>query len=247
MTGGGDSRAVGTRAMILAAGLGLRMRPLTLTTPKPLVPVGGKRLIDYAFDRLKAGGVTEAVVNVHHHADQIEAWAAGRTAPRITVSDERGALLDTGGGISKALPRLGTHPFFVLNSDSFWLDGVRPALDRLREAWNDGRMESLLLMAPVSAAVGYDGKGDFHMDSDGRLTRRSPAELAPFVYAGCFLVSPRLFFGAPPGAFSMNLLWDRAAAAGRLYGLRHDGLWIHVGTPESIAYAERAMKEGHRQ
>lgn len=239
--------SVGSHAMILAAGLGVRMRPLTLTTPKPLVPVGGKRLIDYAFDRIRAGGVTDAVVNVHYHADQVEAWAGDRTSPRVAVSDERDGLLDTGGGIVRALPRLGSAPFFVLNSDSFWLDGTRPALERLREAWDGARMDSLLLLAPVAAAVGYDGKGDFHMDADGRLTRRSPDGVASFVYAGCFIVTPALFAAAPEGAFSMNVLWDRAAAAGRLFGLRHDGLWIHVGTPESIAYAEHAMKDGMRQ
>lgn len=233
--------------MMLAAGLGIRMRPLTLTTPKPLVEVGGRKLIDYAFERLRSGGVRDVVVNVHHHAEQIEAWVRSQGGTRMLVSDERDMLLDTGGGVRKALPLLGRSPFFVVNSDSFWLDGARPALDRLREHWDGRQMDSLLLLSAVASAVGYDGRGDFRMDAEGRLSRRKPEDVAPFVYAGCFIASPALFENAPEGAFSVNLLWDRAAAAGRLHGLRHDGLWIHVGTPESIAYAERAMKDGTRQ
>jgi MurNAc alpha-1-phosphate uridylyltransferase len=228
--------------MILAAGLGKRMQPLTLTRPKPLIEVGGRRLIDYAVAHLHKAGIRRAVVNVHYLAAQLESWAAAQCDIDIAVSDERRELLDTGGGIRKALPQLGTEPFFVLNSDTFWIDGKTSALERLRQAWNGELMDSLLLLCPTSSAVGYRGEGDFHLGNDGRLARRRAPEPAPFVYAGCFLVSPALFEAAPKGPFSMNLLWDQAQTKGRLFGLRHDGLWFHVGTPDSIAYAEEAMK-----
>jgi N-acetyl-alpha-D-muramate 1-phosphate uridylyltransferase len=228
--------------MILAAGLGKRMQPLTLTRPKSLIEVGGRRLIDYAMAKLRKAGVSRAVVNVHYLADQLESWAASQADFDIVISDERQELLDTGGGIVRALPHLGSAPFFVLNSDSFWIDGRASALERMREAWNGSLMDSLLLLCPLPSAVGYEGAGDFHLERDGRLLRRRPSERAPFVYAGCFLVSPALFHAAPKGPFSMNLLWDQAQAKGRLFGLRHDGLWFHVGTPDSIAYAEEAMK-----
>jgi N-acetyl-alpha-D-muramate 1-phosphate uridylyltransferase len=232
---------LGATAMVLAAGLGKRMHPLTIDRPKPLVEVAGKRLIDYAFDRLRSAQVQRAVVNVHYLADQVEAWARSQAAPQIVISDERPSLLDTGGGILKAIAHLGRQPFFVLNSDSFWLDGATPALERLRHAWDGAKMDSLLLLSPLASAVGYGGTGDFSMDENRRLTRRRPGESAPFIYAGCHLVAPSLFAAAPKGAFSMNLLWDAALARGRLFGLAHDGMWIHVGTPESIAYAEQAM------
>jgi MurNAc alpha-1-phosphate uridylyltransferase len=235
-------RNVGKTAMVLAAGLGKRMHPITLTMPKPLVEVGGKRLIDYAMTHLRAAGVSRAVVNVHHFAEKLEAWAAVQRTPQLVVSDERHELLDTGGGIAKALPQLGPDPFFVLNSDSFWLDGPEPALTRLRRSWNGAAMDSLLLLCPLSSAVGYRGAGDFHLAPDGRLVRRRASETASFVYAGCFVVSPALFADAPKGPFSMNLLWDKAQAEGRLFGIPHDGTWFHVGTPDSIAYAEEAMK-----
>jgi MurNAc alpha-1-phosphate uridylyltransferase len=235
-------QGVGKTAMVLAAGLGKRMHPITLAMPKPLVEVGGKRLIDYAMTHLRGAGVSRAVVNVHHLADQLEAWASAQSAPQLVVSDERHELLDTGGGIVKALPQLGRDPFFVLNSDSFWLDGPEPALARLRCGWDGAAMDSLLLLCPRSSAVGYQGAGDFHLAEDGRLVRRQASETAPFVYAGCFVVSPALFADAPKGPFSINLLWDRAQAEGRLFGIPHDGLWFHVGTPDSIAYAEEAMK-----
>jgi MurNAc alpha-1-phosphate uridylyltransferase len=237
-----QARLLGDSAMVLAAGLGKRMHPLTIDRPKPLVEVAGKRLIDYAFDRLRSAKVSRAVVNVHYLAEQVEVWARSQTAPQIVISDERQGLLDTGGGICKALEHLGPAPFFVLNSDSFWLDGTIPALERLRRAWDGTQMDSLLLLSPQESAVGYDGTGDFHRDAGWRLTRRQPGEPAPFIYAGCHLVAPSLFATAPRGAFSMNLLWDAALARGRLFGLVHDGLWIHVGRPESIAYAERTME-----
>jgi MurNAc alpha-1-phosphate uridylyltransferase len=234
--------SIGSSAMVLAAGLGKRMHPITLAIPKPLIEVAGKRLIDYAFDHLRAAAVNRAVLNVHHHANQLENWARTQKTPEIVISDERNGLLDTGGGILKALPHLGAHPFFVLNSDSFWLDGTTSAMQRLRRMWDGRKMDSLLLLSPVSSSVGYDGTGDFHMDSEGRLIRKGQSGPAPFIYAGCFLVAPTLFAGAPKGPFSVNLLWDEAQARGRLFGIRHDWLWIHVGRPESIAYAEEVMK-----
>ena len=233
----------GRRAMVLAAGYGQRMRPLTLARPKPLVEVAGKALIDYGFERLRAAGVETAVVNVHYLPEQIEAWAVRQAAPRIIISDERGEILDTGGGIAHALPLLGGAPFFVINSDSFWVDEGEPALDRLRAAWDDERMDCLLLLSPIARTVGYDGAGDFVRDDDGRLARRAAVpEGAPLVYSGAYLVSPRLFEGAPKGKFSMNLLWDKAIAAGRLFGIEHRGRWLHVGTPEAIPLAEAALK-----
>jgi N-acetyl-alpha-D-muramate 1-phosphate uridylyltransferase len=235
--------STGEKAMVLAAGYGQRMRPLTLTRPKPLVEVAGKPLIDYGFERLRAAGVETAVVNVHYLPEQIEAWAARQAAPRIIISDERGEILDTGGGIAKALPLLGEKPFFVINSDSFWVDEGEPALDRLRAAWDDDRMDCLLLLSALARTVCYDGPGDFLRDAEGRLARRSAAEGVPLVYSGAYLVSPRLFAGAPQGKFSMNLLWDKAIAAGRLFGIEHRGRWLHVGTPAAIGLAEAALRE----
>jgi MurNAc alpha-1-phosphate uridylyltransferase len=179
---------------------------------------------------------------VHHLAGQIEAWAAAQVAPRIVISDERAELLDTGGGVAKALPVLGQHPFFVINSDSFWIDGELPALERLRDAWDDRAMDCLLLLCPLPQTVGYDGTGDFVRDASGRLARKAKTAGEPLAYIGVYLASPRLLAGAPPGKFSMNILWDRAIAAGRLHGLVHDGQWLHVGTPEAIQLAEAALE-----
>ncbi len=234
---------VGRRAMILAAGLGLRMRPLTDRRPKPLLDLAGKPLIAHALDRLKAANVERVVVNVHYLPEQIEHWAQSQTALDVVLSDERDRLLETGGGVAKALPILGNAPFFVLNGDSLWMEGASPALDRMRQAWRDTEMDGLLLVCPTARTVGYSGSGDFHLDSDGRLVRRVPGEIAPLVFAGCYLASPRLFTAAPQGPFSMNVLWDRALAEGRLYGITHDGLWLHVGTPEALALAARALEE----
>ncbi len=234
---------LGETAMVLAAGFGQRMRPLTLTRPKPLVEVAGKALIDYGFERLAAAKVGHAVVNVHYLPDQIEAWAARQKTPRITISDERAEILDTGGGIAHALPLLGEAPFFVINSDSFWVDEGEPALDRLRAAWDDEKMDCLLLLSALGRTVGYDGKGDFVRGADGRLARRSAEPGGtPLVYSGAYLVAPRLFADAPQGKFSMNILWDKAIAAGRLFGIEHTGRWLHVGTPEAIPLAEAALK-----
>lgn len=233
---------IGT-AMVLAAGFGTRMRPLTLTRPKPLVQVGGKALIDYGMDRLRQAGVKRVVVNVHYLADQIEDWARIQVDPRVEISDERAAILDTGGGIALALPRLGHTPFFVINSDSFWLDEGEPALQRLSRRWNDAVMDCLLLLCPIDRTVGYDGAGDFCLGADGRATRKDGRNHDALVFIGAQIVHPRLFAGAPAGKFSMNLLWDRAIESGRLFGVPHDGRWIHVGTPEAIAAAEAAMGE----
>jgi MurNAc alpha-1-phosphate uridylyltransferase len=237
-----DRSPVPRRAMVLAAGLGVRMRPLSDARPKPLVAVGGRALIDHALDRLAEVGVETAVVNVHYLADQIEWHVASRQAPKIIISDERDALLDTGGGIVKALPVLGAAPFFHLNSDAIWIDGVRPNLLRLADIFDPARMDALLLLAATSTSVGYAGRGDFTMTPDGRINRRREREVVPFVYAGAAILSARLFSTAPPGAFSLNLLFDRAIEAGRLYGLRLEGVWMHIGTPEAIATAEAAIR-----
>lgn len=226
-------------AMVLAAGLGTRMRPLTDTIPKPLVRLNGKPLIDHALDRLAAGGIARAVVNVHHFADQIEAHLATRTKPEIALSDERGTLLDTGGGVVKALPLLGPAPFVIHNSDSAWVEGVGSNIARLIAAFDAERMDSLLLLALGATSLGYDGHGDFLMGPDGLLTRRPERDEAPFAFTGVSIAHPRLFEGAPDGRFSLNVLWDRAIARQRLFGLRLDGVWMHVGTPQAIEDAER--------
>jgi N-acetyl-alpha-D-muramate 1-phosphate uridylyltransferase len=228
-------------AIVLAAGLGTRMRPYNGAIPKPLVVVGGKSLIDYSLDRLAEAGVERAVVNVHHLADAIERHLAGRKKPQIVISDERGVLLGTGGGIAKALPKLGNAPFFLVNSDTLWLDGVRPNFIRLAEAFDAGAMDALLLLAPTAGSIGYDGAGDFAMLADGRLRRRAEREVSPFVYAGAAILSPALFADAPAGQFPLTLLFDRADERGRLFGLRLEGVWMHVGTPEAVAEAEAAL------
>ena len=227
--------------MVLAAGQGLRMRPLTLARPKPLAEVAGRALIDYGFDRLRQAGVRKAVVNVHYLPEQIEAWAQRQSSPEIVISDERAELLDTGGGIANALALLSDAPFFVINSDSFWIDQGTPALERLRARWDDAAMDCLLLLCPLSRTVGYDGAGDFVLDSDGRVQRCAASRGEPLAYIGAYLVAPRLFNDAPEGKFSMNLLWDRAIAARRLFGIAHTGVWLHVGTPQAIGLAEQAL------
>ncbi len=228
------------RAMVLAAGRGERMRPLTERLPKPLIEVRGKAMLDWALDHLATAGIAEAVVNLYHLGAQIEAHAGGRRRPRVTFSREA-ELLDTGGGVAAALDRLGPGAFYVLNGDVVWLDGLHPALHRLAQAWDEEEMDALLLLQPVTAAYGYDGPGDFVMDSVGRLRRRREREIAPFVFAGVQVLHPRLFATAPDGAFSLNLLYDRAIEAERLWGLRHDGRWFHVGTPEALQGVESAL------
>jgi MurNAc alpha-1-phosphate uridylyltransferase len=217
------------------------MRPLTEKMPKPLVEVAGKPLIEHVLDKLADAGVETAVVNVHYLADMIEKKLAARKNPRIVFSDERKLILNTGGGITKALPLLGNAPFYLVNSDTMWIDGVRDNLTRLAENFDPARMDALLLLAPSAGSTGYSGRGDFAMTSDGRLQSRAEREVVPFVYAGVAILSPALFKGAPDGAFSLTKLFDRAAEADRLHGLRLDGLWMHVGTPDAIGLAEQAI------
>jgi len=230
-------------AFVLAAGKGERMRPLTSARPKPLIPVAGKPLIDHVLDRLANARVDRAIVNVHYLADQIEEHLAGRESPKISISDERDELLDTGGGVVRALRKLGPDPFLIHNSDSIWIEGMGSNLDRLIGNWDDATMDSLMLLAPVATSIGYDGPGDFQMDPAGRLTRQSGARLAPFVFTGVSIAHPRLFEGAPKGPFSLNRVWNRAIDAGRLHGLRLEGIWMHVGTPDAIDEAEKAISE----
>jgi len=227
--------------MVLAAGLGTRMRPYNGHIPKPLVAVGGKSLIDYGLDRLADAGVERAVVNVHHLADAIERHLASRTKPRIVISNERGELLGTGGGIAKALPQLDAAPFFLVNSDTLWLDGVKPNFLRLAESFDPQGMDALLLLAPTTGSLGYEGRGDYAMLADGRLRRRGGQEVVPFIYAGAAILTPALFAGAPAGEFPLTLLFDRAGEQGRLFGLRLEGTWMHVGTPEAVTAAEAAL------
>lgn len=231
------------KAMVLAAGLGTRMRPLTDRIPKPLVPVYGRPLVDHVLDALAQAGIDAAVVNVHHLADLLEEHLADRKGPPdITISDERGVLLETGGGVRKALPLLGPDPFVAMNSDTIWIEGARPNLERLVEVFDPAEMDALLLLAPAATSIGYDGQGDFQMDASGRLSRRGERLVAPFVYAGACILKPELFAGTPEGPFSLNRVFDQAGAAERLFGLRLDGVWMHVGTPEAIALAEEAIQ-----
>lgn len=230
-------------AMILAAGLGKRMRPLTASQPKPMVRVAGKPLIDHALDRLAEAGVSRAVVNVHYLADALEAHVLARQNPKVAVSDERAQLLETGGGMIKALPRL-PDPFFALNADNIWLDGPKSAFHDLSRRWDPEAMDALLLVVPHARAMNFNGPGDFHMDPMGRLSRRRAGRIAPFIYTGIQLVSHRLLRDAPEGAFSTNILWNRAMEEGRLYGISFTGLWFEVGTPQMIRPTEEALAGG---
>lgn len=233
-----------SKAMILAAGLGKRMRPITATTPKPLIEVNGRALIDHGFDRLADAGVLSCVVNVHYLADLVEVHVRQRSDMEILISNEREMLLETGGGIKKALPLLGNKPFFQLNADTaYWIEGVKPNLEHMIDAWDDDRMDALLLVAETVKAVGYSGLGDFEMARDGSLKRRAERNVTPFAYAGATILHPRLFEKAPEGAFSMNVLFDRAIEAGRLFGVQMEGVWLHIGTPDAIGAAEYAVRE----
>jgi N-acetyl-alpha-D-muramate 1-phosphate uridylyltransferase len=228
-------------AMILAAGLGVRMRPLTDRLPKPLVPVAGRALLDHVLDKLGDAGVGEAVVNVHYLPDQIIDHVATRTLPRVIISDERNEVLGTGGAVVKALPLLGPAPFFHVNADTLWIDGVRPNLARLAETFDPERMDILLLMAPTTSSIGYGGRGDYAMLPDGALRKRREHQVVPFVYAGAAIMSPPLFADAPTGEFSLTKMFDAANAQERLFGLRLDGVWMHVGTPDAVHAAEEAF------
>jgi MurNAc alpha-1-phosphate uridylyltransferase len=229
------------KAMVLAAGLGVRMRPLTDNMPKPLVQVAGRALLDHVLDKLDAAGVSEAIVNVHYLPDQIIDHVASRKRPRVVISDERDKVLGTGGGVVKALPLLGDTPFFHVNADTMWIDGVRPNLTRLAEAFDPARMDILLLMAPTTSSIGYGGSGDYAMLPDGALRKRKEHQVVPFVYAGVAVMSPSIFAEAPAGEFSLTKMFDRANAQERLFGLRLDGVWMHVGAPDAVQAAEEAF------
>lgn len=233
-------------AMVMAAGLGKRMRPLTATRPKPLVEVAGKPLIDHVFDRLRASGVERAVVNVHYLADALEAHLNNRVAGiDLVVSDERKRLMETGGGIVQARDLIGDAPFLVVNSDNLWVDGPSDAIRMLSAQWDDARMDALLLMVPLARANHHSGQGDFRLAPDGRiLGRRQPGKLAPFVYTGVQILSPRVIADWPEGPFSTMLFWERAIAAGRAYGLVHQGLWFDVGTPAAVGKTETMLADG---
>lgn len=230
-------------AIILSAGLGKRMRPLTATQPKPMVRVMGRPLIDYALNALEEAGVAKAVVNVHYLADALQAHLAKRTSPEITVSDERAQLLETGGGLVHAQALL-PDPFFCLNSDNIWLDGPRNVFRELSDGWDAERMDALLLMVRHPQAHNYDGEGDFHLDPLGRVSRRRPGRIAPYIYTGIQLVSQRLLRDAPEGPFSTNVLWTRAIEEGRLFGIVHTGHWFEVGTPAAIPATEAWLGRG---
>jgi len=230
-------------AMVLAAGFGTRMKPLTDLMPKPLVPLAGRSLLDHVLDRLAAAGIAEAVVNVHHFASQIEAHLQNRSAPRTIVSDEREAILETGGGVLRALPRFEGRTFLVHNSDSVWHEGACSNLNLLMRAWEPDRMEALLLLARRDSSIGYEGKGDFHYDRNGQLTRRRAGELTPYVFAGVSILKPALFEGIAEKAFSLNVIFDRAIARDRLFGVVLEGTWMHVGTPQALAEAESYLNE----
>ncbi len=232
-----------THGMVLAAGLGLRMRPLTETTAKPLLTLNRRSLLDHALDRLEAAGVGQAVVNAHWHAGQVEAAVAGRARPVVTLQRED-TLLETGGGVARALPLLGDGPFVVANGDSVWLDGPRQALGRMAAAFDPATMDGLLLVVRSAQVEGEIGRGDFLLDPLGRVRRPKERELAPYVFAGVQILSPALFGDAPTGKFSLNLLYDRAIESGRLFALVHDGVWFHLSTPDDLERSESAMRQG---
>jgi MurNAc alpha-1-phosphate uridylyltransferase len=231
-------------AMVLAAGLGTRMRPLTADRPKPLVKVAGKAMIDHCLDKLAEAGVARAVVNTHYLPDLLIDHLAHRAKPAVAISDERDLLLETGGGMIKALPLIGADPFFCLNSDNLWLDGPEDVFHQLSGAWNAERMDALLLLVPHARALNYKGKGDFHLDALGRITRRRSGRVAPFIYSGVQLVSHRLLRDAPEGPFGTMVLWERAIAQRRLYGVSLLGHWFEVGSPQAIAPTEAALTRG---
>jgi len=227
-----------THAMALAAGLGTRMRPITLTIPKPLVSVAGRTMLDRALDHLRAQGIQHIVVNTHWLPHCIQDHLS--QSLDVTISHED-VILETGGGVTKALPLLGTHPFFVVNCDIIWTDGPQSALSRLVEAWDDSTMDALLLLHPLETAVGYEGTGDFHAEPGQRPRRREPGQSAPYLFTGVQILHPRLFQNAPMGKFSLNVLYDRALDQGRLGAVIHNGNWYHVGTPEALPQVEALL------
>ena len=230
-----------TRAMIMAAGFGTRMRPLTNTIPKPLVKVQGRALIDHVMDRLVAAGVKTIVVNIHYMGDQIKAHVEKRKDVEIIISDETDTILDSGGGIFKALPHFKGEPFFHANADTVWVEGASHALERLKAAWKPSELDALMLLASTVTTVCYDGRGDFMMDADGRLSRVPEGRISPFVWMSMEILHPRLFDGVTPGKFSINPLWDKAIAKGRLFGQRLDGVWMHIDRPEAVKQSEEYL------
>jgi MurNAc alpha-1-phosphate uridylyltransferase len=230
-------------AMVFAAGLGARMRPITLATPKPLVKVGGRTMLDHMLDRFAAVGVSKAVVNIHYLADQIENHLAHRSAPQIVVSDERAQLLDQGGGIKKVLPELGREPFFIANTDAVWIEDGADNLARLAAAWDPARMDILLLLAATRGSIGVDWPGDFFADPQGCLRKRADGEEAPYVYAGVGILKPELFAQVEDDIFRLAPFFFEAAKAGRLFGVPLQGQWLHVGTPQALGEAEEALKQ----
>jgi N-acetyl-alpha-D-muramate 1-phosphate uridylyltransferase len=233
------------KVMVFAAGLGTRMRPLTDDVPKPLIKVAGKALIDHTLDRCRSAGVATAIVNVHYKAKMIEAHLAARQAPRIILSDESDRLLGQGGGIVKALPLLGERPFFIANTDAFWIEGPADNLRRLADAWNPDKMDILLLVAAAATSIGADASGDFHLTQDGQLKRRAEREIAPFIYTGFGIMKPGLFAGRAAEAFPLSPFFSAAADHDRLYGQRLDGVWFHVGTPDALAEAEQELQQAN--
>lgn len=237
--------ATPTTAMVMAAGLGKRMRPLTATRPKPLVEVAGQALLDHAFDRLEDAGVARAVVNVHYLPEQVEAHIKRRKGPlTIVTSDEREQLLETGGGVLKALPLIEGDPFYTVNSDNIWINGPSDSLKAMAERWDADKMDALLMLVPSAHAHCHGGQGDFHMDKQGHIARKKQGRAAPYVYSGCQLVSRAFFDDAPQGPFSTNILWDRAIEKGRAFGYVHSGLWFEINTPAAIAKSEAIMADG---
>ena len=233
------------KAMILAAGFGTRLRPITNTVPKPLVPVAGRTMLDRSLDLAEAAGITEAVVNVHYLADQIVAHCADRAAPEIRISDETEAILETGGGVVKALPLLGADPFLLLNADTFWVEWGRPNLAVMIETFDPGSMDILLMLCRLNDTTGHAGGGDFAMDEAGRLTRLADkSDRSGLLYAGATIYNPAIFVGAPAEPHSLNLYYDRAIAEGRLFGhVMEDGHWFTVGTPDALPAAEAKLAE----
>ena len=232
-------------AMVMAAGLGKRMRPLTIARPKPLIEVAGKTLLDHTLDRLKSAGVKRAVVNVHYMADALEAHLAKHVdGIDIIISDERAMLMETGGGLMQAAHLIPDDPFICSNSDNLWIDGPTDALNLLAARWDDDEMDALLLVVPHARANNHRGRGDFYLDANGRISRRKPSRVAPFVFCGIQMISKRLLVDAPAGPFSTNMFWDRAIAAGRCFGMVHQGLWFDVGSPEAIPRTEMLLSDG---
>ncbi len=228
-------------AMVLAAGLGLRLRPITNKTPKPLVKVADRTLLDHALDRLVAAGVERAVVNIHHLAGQVEQHLSNRKDLEIIISSEEDNLLETGGGVKKALEHFGDEPFYISNADVFWLNGATSALERMVERWNDDEMDVLLMLHSTVEAYGYTGNGDFEADPEGKLSRKLEREVSPYLFTGVQILHPCIFKDAPDGAFSLNVIYDKAIEAKRLFGVVHDGEWFHIGTPDGLAQAEVYM------